>query len=181
MAQTSIEYTEYGQQYITLPLVIKNTMGGVIIVSKVYVQNIFLPESAVSQDDLVLTINESNSDYSEVEQNSTTDYKVVHINGFNGDSDKNFKVERVISLGISTSFTFQVVFNPNINRNIINRGNFVGKVVVEYSIYGITQPNFELNLEASCSDKSITLFSGVPYGSVSNVFGIAVNNVRNLN
>ena len=48
MAQTSILYTEYGQQYLTLPLTIKNVTGGLVIVERIYIRNIFDKDSSAS-------------------------------------------------------------------------------------------------------------------------------------
>jgi len=179
MAISSIEYTDYGQQYLTLPLTFNNDTGGLVVVNKIYIQNVF--EGGVPIDsDLVLTINESATDYSEASQLYSTDFIVEHVN-MNEASNKNFKVGQVVSLEPSTSITFQVEFNPNISKTLINRGSFIGRVVIEYDENGTTKIPFSLNINAECSDKQITLMSGVQYGNISSIFGVSRNKVRKLN
>tara|TARA_R110002073_G_scaffold261411_1_gene424278 strand:- start:114 stop:656 length:543 start_codon:yes stop_codon:yes gene_type:complete len=180
MAQTSILYTEYGQQYLTLPLTIKNVTGGLVIVERIYIRNVFDKDSVPSDHDLVLTIDESLSDYSASTKLGFVNYNVEHVNATIS-TDKNFKVGSTFSLANNNSFTFTVVFNPNIYRDYINRGNYSSDVFIEYSVGGISNPPFQVSVNASCTDKEITMFSGVNYSSVDSLFGISVGNVRNLN
>jgi hypothetical protein len=180
MAQTSILYTEYGQQYLTLPLTIKNVTGGLVIVERIYIQNIFDKDSVPSEHDLVLTIDESLSDYSESILLGFVDYGVTHENATIS-TDKNFKVGSTFSLANSNSFTFTIIFNPNVSRHYINRGNYTSALFVSYSVNGVLFPDFEVSVSASCTDKDITMFSGVEYSSINSLFGVSVGNVRNLN
>tara|TARA_R110000744_G_scaffold210317_1_gene329421 strand:- start:1185 stop:1727 length:543 start_codon:yes stop_codon:yes gene_type:complete len=180
MAISSIEYTEYGQQYLTLPLTIKNVTGGLIVVNKVSMVNLFTGDNTIFNEDFVLTINETYSDYSEATQLGLSEHVVIHGNN-QSQPNKTFKVGWIFSLESSSSFTFQTVFNPNILKNRINRGNFNGEIRIEFSSNGVLQPSVNLSVNAVCSDKEITLFSGVEYSSVNKVFGVSVGNVRNLN
>lgn len=180
MAISSIKYTEYGQQYLTLPLTLKNVSAGLIVVNKVSIKNVFIESETVFSEDYVLTLNESYSDYTEATQLGLSNHEVYHVNGQNA-PNKTFKVGWVFSLDSASSFTFQVEFNPNVSSSVINRGTFSAQVEIEYELGGVTQEFFVINITADCSDKNITLFSGVPYSSVSNVFGVLTGNVRNLN
>tara|TARA_R100001443_G_scaffold116682_1_gene138008 strand:- start:964 stop:1500 length:537 start_codon:yes stop_codon:yes gene_type:complete len=169
----------FGQQYIELPLTLKNVTGGTIIIEKIYVRNI-LSESQ-NQDHLNITIDEIKSDYSGVNILNENIYQVNHYSGdaILDDPDKNFRVHNRFSLDPDATFTFTVVFNPNKGRFNIIKGNYSALLTVKPE--SISIENWSLNLSATCDDKEIHLFGGVDYDSIESVYGIERSRIISLN
>jgi len=164
---TQLKTNEFGQQFIALPLTLRNVGSSVVVVDKIFVRN---NVTGLTPLHLNFTIDELKSDYSLANIINQTDYSVQHIPIDAFDLSKNFKVQNRFSLNPSGSFTFHVIFDPNVSRFSILKGNYVGSLHIEMD-NNLTE-SFTLNLNATCSDKEIALFSGVDFNSISSVLSI---------
>jgi|TARA_Y100000361_G_scaffold2203_1_gene1877 hypothetical protein len=170
-----VKTNEFGQQYIELPLTIKNVSGSSIVVEKIFVQNITPPR--ILPQYLNITIDELKSDYSDVNILHSTSYSVDHIPSILKNDNKNFKVLNSFSLDNNSQFEFTVVFDPNASRNNILEGGYSAKVHVITSNYD----DFIINLNARCSDKEIVIFSGSEFNDIESIFNINRSRIVRLN
>lgn len=183
MSKFNILYNEFSQQFITLPLTLKNVSGEGMIVDSIRIQNI-VDNNQASENDILFYFDETLSDYTQAEKLYTATYNVLH-SGFifvNQNLKKKDKINFVFSLDNTKEFNFVVVFNPNINKNNVRKGAFNAKIKIFFqSVSSGQNKEFEFNVEGESSDKIVAKIQNVPYNNINSIFDIQRSQIINLN
>ena len=183
MSKFNIVHNEFSQQFITLPLTLKNVSGEGMIVNSIYVQNI-VTHNPVTDNDILFYFDETNSNYTEAEILYTSLYNVNHsgFNFFNQSLNKKDKINYVFTLENTNEFNFLVVFNPNINKHTIQKGSFNAKITINFKTLNTGNiRQIQYNAEGESSDKVIAKIQNVPYKNINSIFDIQRSQIINLN
>jgi len=183
MSRFNIVYNEFSQQFLTLPLTLKNISGEDMIVNSIYVQNI-VSHNPVTENDILFYFNETYSNYTEAEILYTSTYNVDHsgFNLVNQTQKKRDKINYIFVLPNDKEFNFLSVFNPNISKYNVRKGVFSAKITINVflpdSAYSET---LHYNLEGECSDKIVASIQNISYNNIKSIFDTQRSQIINLN
>jgi len=183
MSKFNIVYNEFSQQFITLPLTLKNVSGEGMKINAIFIENI-VSSSVISDNDILFYFDETLSDYTEVETLYTASYDVTHsgYNFVNQKLNKRDKINYVFSLDYGDKFDFVAVFNPNINKNVVRKGGFISKITVNYQkINSNINYQHSFSLQGESSDKVIATIQNIQYNNINSIFDIQRSQIINLN
>lgn len=183
MSKFNIVYNEFSQQFITLPLTLKNVSGEGIIVKSIFIEN-KVNNIIISDNDILFYFDETLSNYDEAETLYTATYDVSH-SGYsfvNQKTNKKDKINYVFSLENNNKFNFVAVFNPNISKNVIRKGVFSSEITVNYQkINKNANHQHNFNLVGESSDKVIAKIQNVHYNRINRIFDTRRSQIINLN
>tara|TARA_R110000744_G_scaffold374009_1_gene486513 strand:- start:1046 stop:1597 length:552 start_codon:yes stop_codon:yes gene_type:complete len=183
MSRFNIVYNEFSQQFITLPLTIKNISGEDMIVNSIHVQNI-VTNNPVTDNDILFYFDETYSNYTEAEILYTSTYNVNHsgFNFVNQTQKKRDKINYIFVLPNDKEFNFLSVFNPNISKYNVRKGGFKAKITINIflpdSSYNET---LQYNLEGDSNDKIVAKIQNIPYTNIKSIFETQRSQIINLN
>lgn len=183
MSRFNIVYNEFSQQFLTLPLSLKNISGEDMIVNSIYVQNI-VTNNPVTDNDILFYFDETYSNYTEAEILFTSTYNVDHsgFNFVNQTPKKRDKINYIFLLPNNKEFNFLSVFDPNISKYNARRGVFSAKITI--SIFLPDSGHNEIlhyNIEGECSDKIVAKIHNVSYNNIESIFDTQRSQIINLN
>lgn len=183
MSKFNIVHNEFSQQFITLPLTLKNVSGEGVKVNSIFIENIADP-NIISDRYILFYFDETQSDYSQAVKIDTATYNVLH-SGFaflNQSLNKKDKINYVFTLENTNEFNFLVVFNPNINKHTIQKGSFNAKITINFKTLNTGNiRQIQYNAEGESSDKVIAKIQNVPYNNINSIFDIQRSRIINLN
>jgi len=183
MSKFTILNNEFSQQFIALPLTLKNVSGEGMIVNSFFIENI-ADSNTISNNDILFYFDETLSDYTQAEKLYTATYDVLH-SGFifvNQNLKKKDKINFVFSLENTKEFNFVVIFNPNINKHTVKKGEFNAKIKINFQEVNTGQvKNVQFNLIGQSSDKIVAKIQNVPYNNINSIFDIQKSQIINLN
>lgn len=183
MSKFNIVYNEYSQQFITLPLTLKNVSGEGIKVNSIFIKNIADPNT-ITQNDILFYFDETQSNYTQATTINTATYNVLHSGlPLNNQSlNKKDKINYVFTLENTKEFDFLVVFNPNINKHTIKKGGFYAQITINFSNLNTNQSRqVQYNVEGESSDKVIATIQNIQYNNINSIFDIQRSQIINLN
>tara|TARA_R100000231_G_C5327521_1_gene165303 strand:- start:703 stop:1233 length:531 start_codon:yes stop_codon:yes gene_type:complete len=165
---TQVRTNVFGQQFIALPLVLKNVGTSVVRFKNIFVKNNVEHFAPLEELHLNFTINESASDYSQAHNLLPNDTQNLHKPISAIDVNKNFIVQKSFSLEPGNSFFFEVIFNPNVSRFNILQGQYGAGLRIDYDVDG----HFNMSFSATVDEKDLVTFGGISYDSIDTIMTV---------
>ena len=172
-------YNEFGKTYYTLPLTITNVLGGVLILKKLYVQNNLEDKESI-EDNIVFTIDDFQTDFSNSQQLNAVNYTVNHFGLTSENISKNDKVNFEYLLNHNKTLSLTIVFDPSVSQFNTVQGTFTAKFVINYVVNNTSQAELHLNLKGNVDSKEVVTVHGIDYSNIKTASGVPISNVIKL-
>ena len=166
-------FNEFGKTYYTLPLTITNVLGGVLILKKLYVQNNLEDKESI-EDNIVFTIDDFQTDFSNSQQLNAVNYTVNHFGLTSENISKNDKVNFEYLLNHNKTLDLTIVFDPSVSQFKTVQGTFTAKFVINYVVNNTSQAELHLNLKGNVDSKEVVTVHGIDYSNMKTVSGVPI-------